>query len=268
MSPPLSRMERDHPPPRRKSCQACVKTKRRCDQRYPTCLRCSQRKIQCQYPPRPSRHFQAERAQSPLSTGVRTTAQPENQRESAGQDETLLNATVMAQDIQFFESPWPGDEAYSLQVDEVALGAAEGLPLSSQFVATWDSTLAGQANVLPGADKQNDMGYLFDFAEAGASSRTMDLAARAPLQFSAPRRIDVAALTNELESKLSYAIDRIKAAPRTMLLETETPWCHPLLYREQMPRVMQGELTCVWCPSSGPRSWTQGGNRDKHTVQH
>jgi hypothetical protein len=151
---------------------------------------------------------------------------------------------AMAQDNQSFEYYLPRDDANNLQTEEVALGAAEGLSLSSQFVDTWDSTLYGQANTLPGADKHNEMDCLFGYSEAGPST-TMDLAARAPLEFSAPRRLNVTALTNEIESKLLYAIDRIKAAPRTMLLENETPWCHPLLYREQMPRVMQGEFSCL-----------------------
>lgn len=150
----------------------------------------------------------------------------------------------MAQDDQFFESHLPRDDANNLQTEEVALGAAEGLSLSSRFVDTWDSTLYGQANTLPGADEYNEMEYLFEYSGAGPST-TMDLAARAPLELSAPRRLNVAALTNEIESKLLYAIDKIKAAPRTMLLETGTPWCHPLLYREQMPRVMQGEFASL-----------------------
>ncbi|ROV95690.1 hypothetical protein VMCG_07632 [Cytospora schulzeri] len=149
---------------------------------------------------------------------------------------------AMAQDTQIFESSWPGNEAHNLQVDELALGVEAPL-LSSQPVDTWGSTLCRQDSVLPGAGEQNDLEYLFDFAEACPSPTTMDLAARAPLEFSAPRCFDVAALTNEIESKLQYAIDRIKAAPRTMLLETETPWCHPLLYREQMPRVMQDAIS-------------------------
>lgn len=146
----------------------------------------------------------------------------------------------MARDAQLFGSPCPGDEAHDLQFDQVALGAGEGAgegaPLSTLFVDTWDPTLCSQDG------EKNDMEYLFDFAEAGPSSTTLDLVARAPLEVSAPRRLDVAALTNKLESKLSYAIDRIKDAPITMLLESETPWCHALLYRDQMPRAMQGEF--------------------------
>ncbi|KAH6697160.1 hypothetical protein F5X68DRAFT_238482 [Plectosphaerella plurivora] len=43
-------LERDNPPPRRKSCLACTKARRRCDQATPSCQRCAQRTIACQYP--------------------------------------------------------------------------------------------------------------------------------------------------------------------------------------------------------------------------
>ncbi|KAH7316608.1 hypothetical protein B0I35DRAFT_409791 [Stachybotrys elegans] len=48
----LSARERRNPPPRRKSCSACIKSKRRCDTALPACLRCSQRRIACVYPAR------------------------------------------------------------------------------------------------------------------------------------------------------------------------------------------------------------------------
>ena len=37
------------PPPRRKSCSACVKAKRRCDQLAPTCSRCIEKNLACTY---------------------------------------------------------------------------------------------------------------------------------------------------------------------------------------------------------------------------
>jgi hypothetical protein len=50
--PSHSAQERANPPPRRKSCAACIKAKRRCDFAMPACVRCSQRKIHCEYPSR------------------------------------------------------------------------------------------------------------------------------------------------------------------------------------------------------------------------
>ncbi|QGI85686.1 hypothetical protein CEK25_012415 [Fusarium fujikuroi] len=47
-------MERNDPPARRKSCQACKKARRRCDLARPTCQRCAQRNIHCHYPSAPA----------------------------------------------------------------------------------------------------------------------------------------------------------------------------------------------------------------------
>ncbi|KAK9234604.1 hypothetical protein V1525DRAFT_435460 [Lipomyces kononenkoae] len=63
----LSAVERGNPPPRRKSCLQCIKSKRRCDLGIPTCTRCRQRLIECSYPSRSDRNatiipFQDQRA--------------------------------------------------------------------------------------------------------------------------------------------------------------------------------------------------------------
>ncbi|KAK7744564.1 hypothetical protein SLS53_003450 [Cytospora paraplurivora] len=245
MSPPLSKSERDDPPPRRKSCQACVKAKRRCDQRSPACLRCAQRKIQCQYPARPSQRPPSEWARSPLPPGVLTTSQPEShQPETAGRGETLLNAgDGTAQGLEWSESLWLGGEADGLQFNEVDLGAVEGqgplLPPSNDGISS--SAFLGQGDIFSNMYDPNIMDYNPTLANSGASPTAMDLAARPPLEFSAPRHLDMGALHHRLSSRLSYAIDQIKAAPRDMLLETATPWCHPLLYKDHMPRVMQAK---------------------------
>ncbi|KAF4973476.1 hypothetical protein FSARC_245 [Fusarium sarcochroum] len=42
-------------------------------------------------------------------------------------------------------------------------------------------------------------------------------------------------------NRLQFAIDEIKKTPKIMVLENQTPWCHPLLYKESMPRSMQGK---------------------------
>lgn len=269
MSPPRSKLERDNPPPRRKSCQACVRAKRRCDQRSPACLRCAQRKIQCQYLARPglSQNIRSDpvaaqsqsrapsqsqaqaQAQAPLTVGLTTPFQPEEmQSRGAGQDGMLFDAIDMAHTLQFFESPWPDDD--NLQFDDMALGTAEGPLLTSRCADTSLDSGSWMQDDGHGAHEHNDMEYVFDFAEAGAPSMTTDIATRPPLGFSAPRRLDVSALANELENRFSYAISKIKAAPRTMLLDIEAPWCHPLLYKERMPRVMQGKSKFRWVPSS------------------
>ncbi|KAJ0417904.1 hypothetical protein BJY00DRAFT_196543 [Aspergillus carlsbadensis] len=49
-----SAVERDNPPPRRKSCEACRAAKRRCDLALPACFRCTRRNVACVYPGLPA----------------------------------------------------------------------------------------------------------------------------------------------------------------------------------------------------------------------
>ncbi|KAK4221578.1 hypothetical protein QBC38DRAFT_376873 [Podospora fimiseda] len=46
----ISAIERKNPPPRKKSCAACIKSKRRCTLETPACQRCAQRGLDCKYP--------------------------------------------------------------------------------------------------------------------------------------------------------------------------------------------------------------------------
>lgn len=52
-------------------------------------------------------------------------------------------------------------------------------------------------------------------------------------------------LASELfESRVGYSMEQWKLAPRMMVEKTCTPWSHPNLYEELMPRSMQGAITC------------------------
>ncbi|PCH02084.1 Hypothetical protein PENO1_039510 [Penicillium occitanis (nom. inval.)] len=47
-----------------------------------------------------------------------------------------------------------------------------------------------------------------------------------------------------MSSRLRITLDVFQNAHRTMVLENQTPWCHPLLYKNGMPRVMQDAYAC------------------------
>lgn len=80
----------------------------------------------------------------------------------------------------------------------------------------------------------------FDFTDGTLLGK--DLAVRPPQEVPAALgRLDLAGLHAALETNFSYAVERIKTAPSSMLLNNQTPWCHPLLYRDNMPREMQGK---------------------------
>ncbi|GAM37454.1 C6 finger domain protein [Talaromyces pinophilus] len=50
--------------------------------------------------------------------------------------------------------------------------------------------------------------------------------------------------TSGMSSRLRITLDVFQNAHRTMVLENQTPWCHPLLYKNGMPRVMQDAYAC------------------------
>ncbi|KAL4922377.1 hypothetical protein BDW62DRAFT_217265 [Aspergillus aurantiobrunneus] len=50
----MSSVERNNPPPRRKSCDACRAAKRRCNLALPACFRCTRRNMACVYPGLPA----------------------------------------------------------------------------------------------------------------------------------------------------------------------------------------------------------------------
>lgn len=47
-------------------------------------------------------------------------------------------------------------------------------------------------------------------------------------------------VSSVIAQRLQFSIDMLKDAPRMMVLENQTPWCHRQLYKDGMPRSMQG----------------------------
>jgi hypothetical protein len=60
-------------------------------------------------------------------------------------------------------------------------------------------------------------------------------------------------LASELfESRVGYSMEQWKLTPRMMVEKNCTPWSHPNLYEELMPRSMQGAIPCFTNCSLGP----------------
>lgn len=237
MRPSRSRLEREDPPPRRKSCHACVKAKRRCDQRQPTCTRCSQRKIAC--------HFSSRPARSPVApTNPSSSTLTELAPDNCVIDGISTDFLASAYNSEPVSHPWPSRKPPPLC--QLGLPEAPTGPLyqSSQFGDGMSSGLALDDLDIPGhGDIDPDL--LFDFTNSTMPGK--EVALRTPLGVSTvQRRLDLAALHAALETNFSYAVDRIKTAPSAMLLENQAPWCHPLLYKDRMPREMQEAIsTCA-----------------------
>ncbi|KAL7924856.1 hypothetical protein ACQKWADRAFT_260018 [Trichoderma austrokoningii] len=177
--------ERNNPPPRRKSCAACIKAKRRCDFAVPACLRCSQRRIQCEYPPR------MPRAKAKVSCNV-------------------------------------ANEPVPLQAVAAIDGTGSAETIAGQFISTEASQY--------GIDPILGVSTTFENVAKGQGYEVI----RQPSMLAAPTTKGFHDRLSEIVArKLQFSLDQIHKAPRTMVTETQTPWSHPLLYADSMPRSMQ-----------------------------
>ncbi|KAJ5105305.1 hypothetical protein NUU61_002652 [Penicillium alfredii] len=77
-----------------------------------------------------------------------------------------------------------------------------------------------------------------------ATEPTLDLEISPSFELTVPRAAPPKSLSGIIASRLQFAIDLIKDAPRMMVAENQTPWCHRQLYKNGMPRVMQDAYTC------------------------
>lgn len=209
MSPPVSHIERGNPPPRRKSCLACVKSKRRCDQAYPSCLRCEHRKIPCEYPSRIR--------QSSLAQPLQAIQYAVPKSSSTYKDGGLREITGEARG----DGPWltlddPTPCPLSSWMDaHFPIGLGEGSSLDFQTTSEWPSMIHSP-DLVPPADIC--YGPIIPTGYA-----------------------DVDCIRSKMSYNLAYAIGKIKNAPSTMLLELQAPWSHKSLYNDELPRVMQGQ---------------------------
>ncbi|RSL51835.1 hypothetical protein CEP53_008297 [Fusarium sp. AF-6] len=187
----LTARERRNPPPRRKSCAACTKAKRRCDFAAPACLRCSQRCIPCHYPSRTPR-------------GQTTTT-------SSSSPETIMPG-LLTNESASSTPPAVG------QLDE---------PIVDDFNAVI-------------ADIDTNFNELASFG-VPLDDATLDLI-QPSLELLPPSTREFGAIPEAITSRLKFSIAEIQKAPSTMVLENQTPWCHALLYKNEMPRSMQGKV--------------------------
>lgn len=53
---------------------------------------------------------------------------------------------------------------------------------------------------------------------------------------------DSFSIARAIRDRLQYSLDQAKLAPKLIVETLETPWCHATLYRDNMPRSMQGNV--------------------------
>ncbi|KAH8911161.1 hypothetical protein BR93DRAFT_964975 [Coniochaeta sp. PMI_546] len=245
----LSAIERANPPPRRKSCQACIKAKRRCDLGQPACLRCTQRLLECQYSSAVSaaRRINAANTgkQRPLAAGSMSTPPSALQKregtESTG--ETEYN-NMLFTDPLAMENPAPDAEFDFFDTELDMLQFLNDPPMETQEENTDLSSCAPVFTVpRPPSPSYNKLDLILHIKENLALALQPEgTRGTTPLSFT-------------LTHRLQYSIDLVKDAPRRMVVDLQTPWSHPELYRDNMPRSMQDAIaSCALYQAKNPRN--------------
>jgi hypothetical protein len=68
------------------------------------------------------------------------------------------------------------------------------------------------------------------------------------------------------QSRVDYSIEQLKAAPAMMVQENQTPWCHPHLYEDYMPRSLQDAHAA--CALYSSRNDVNGIFVARHITDH
>lgn len=206
----LSSLERSNPPPRRKSCAACIKAKRRCTLESPACQRCTQRKLDCKYPD----------GRAPKRRLLSVPSTPGTLPEAA---DMLLPDWGL--------SPW---DTATLGPLPDPVHPAVAIPSPPTCSLDDVSPVLGIHDVPLGGPTRLSSEMPPAGMETGPA--TPDETALCYPGLNLPLE---EAISWAVKQRLQYAIDRIYEAPRQMVLENQTPWSHPCLYESSMPRAMQ-----------------------------
>lgn len=204
------------PPPRQKSCTTCIKAKRRCSLDKPTCDRCSQRHITCQY-----------------------IAESSKERHVI---KTKRRSKWLAPRLEG-SSTKKLDRPASPTVDKLASCGS----LSARNTGTYhaEDFIANMGNGrLPRSDKLSP--FMSDWSRSN-----LEMMIRNPAAGELSRPLEYRYVSQLISTRVQYIMDTLQDAPRSMVVENQTPWCHSLLYRSRMPRSIQGRsLTAASMPST------------------
>lgn len=113
----------------------------------------------------------------------------------------------------------------------------ESLPLTLDSIAESD-LLNLQVGVADEIITNLDFEEIFDIASLPAHSPTHQ------------PRSPASTLKSFQTARLAYPIQIIKSAPASFVRENQTPWSHPLLWEDEMPKYLQGkQFICLTVPS-------------------
>ena len=219
-------------------CAACIKAKRRCDLHQPSCLRCTQRKIDCSYPTPPAGSHLKRRV------GIDT---PSTSSPSETSPIVQAQEEVFMKDISLIEASPAWDSSFDFNLD-----------LSTAY--TNNPSCAPFPNISFDEPVLHGLGFLEDAVHAQSPplprmpmpAPTLELGLEDPMPLiQRPKpaipnmsRLDLLRAASELtEKRLRYTVDAFKSAPEDMVLTGGTPWSHPALYKDSMPLCLEGTVT-------------------------
>lgn len=197
--------ERANPPPRRKSCAACTRAKRRCDLAWPTCQRCAGRGLTCDYPQR----------RGPVSTSVSLSPAPAVSAAPDFSIDALMDDFWNSEACAVDPLPLPDFAAPALEMQrEIPDKAALPVP-PGPFSAT-----------LLRGDDQKQLVRLGP-CEADGTAKSAE-GVPCSLQF--------------INERLEYLFEKLPETPRELVETLGTAWCHPCVFKDVRPKVYDGNL--------------------------
>ena len=145
--------------------------------------------------------------------------------------------TPSATSAHVHNSPTAGAETAASNLHPLDETALQTMQPADSLCALVDFNRAGN-EALGLYDILPDFNDCFSPTIGGSTSLDITLSRiQAPIY-----NVNLSNLPAVIDKHLKFGIDQMKLAPRAMVLENGTPWCHPLLYDADMPRSIQGML--------------------------
>ncbi|KAJ1325505.1 RNA polymerase II-specific transcription factor-like protein [Microdochium nivale] len=230
---------------RRKSCLACTRSKRCCDLGLPQCSRCAERQLSCVYAP-----VVASRRRRPHREVAKETSA------------TIHRASLASRRVDTASNTVHHDPILPVDVNsnDIDVNFNIDIDIDSFDAAMLDPCLVGTIQPGPGFDMMNSIftTNLHNATPPATSSSLSPSVSYYPQLINNNTEItmvpstkplillpaDAHALHAVLDPRLHYTMAQFRVAPEHFALSCQTPWSHPLLYRDRLPRSVAIAQAC------------------------
>ncbi|KAI0142880.1 hypothetical protein GGR57DRAFT_373713 [Xylariaceae sp. FL1272] len=220
----LSQAERSNPPPRRKSCAACIRAKRRCDLGHPSCARCSQRMLECTYPPHIEASSRKACATAPGSVNLSSDIAPP----------VLTSAPTV--EVPSWDDGFDFNDIILSPSQQASCSLAPNRLFSEPVV---ESVVEEFRHL----SENFNLNVPTPKATAADSPMPLILRGRGPGMASSARIQLLRASAELVEKRFRYTIDALKLIPERAACEGGgTPWAHQRVYVNSMPSYLEDAI--------------------------